>query len=105
MRGRVLPELHGHWGPTLVAHHANATPVSRSDWQGVRAWLAWQHPHLDLSAQRLRDTWLLFCTSTVAGLTPVVALMADGVGRERLMRAAEEPLESPDTWQQALRDF
>ena len=44
-------------------------------------------------------------TGTVSGLTPIVALMADGVGRERLMRAAAEPLETSDSWDYALRAF
>lgn len=104
-KGRLLPAVHDNWGPTILAHQAHATALSRKDWEGVRAWLLWQHPSLDLSAQRLRDTWLLFRTGTVSGLLPIVALMADGVGRERLMRAAAEPLECSDSWDHALRAF
>jgi hypothetical protein len=105
-RGRPLDRVSAWWGPVLQAHQASAAPLPRKDWEGLRAWMQWQYPDLDFSAQRLRDTWILFRTSATAGVTPLVVLMAeDGVGRERLMLAAAEPLEDPDAWAAAIRNF
>lgn len=103
--GRPLVGVHPHWGPVLQAHQPVATALGRKDWEGLRAYLAWQHPDLALTAQRLRDTWLLFNTGPTAGLTPVAVLMADRVGKDRLMRAAEKPLEDLEEWAAGLRHF
>lgn len=104
-QGRLLGEVHPHWGSALRAHQPDASTLARRDWKGVRAHLSWQHRGLELTAQRLRDTWLLFSTGATAGLTPVAVLMSNGVGRERLLRAAREPLEEPLASASCLRDF
>lgn len=72
---------------TLTQHYAELQAFTAADWKGLRAWMAWEHPELELTAQRLKDTWLSQrCADSV---TPVVVLMAEnGVGRHRLARLA-----------------
>lgn len=88
----------------LTRRDAVLKPVSTADWEGLRAWLKWEHPDLELTAQRLRDTWLSQRCADAA--TPVVVLMAEnGVGRSRLVRVAAEPVPDDDARLGLLLDF
>lgn len=97
---RTLPNI-------ICDHQPRLRPFSREDWEGLRSWLRWQGGARELTAQRLRDTWLARSTGGVdADVTPLVQLMSDrSVGKERLKRAASAALPDEPTYASHLRDF
>jgi hypothetical protein len=103
-KGQPLTNPPAQLPGALTQHRPLLEPLTTGDWKGLRAWLQWEHPNLELTAQRLKDTWL--SQRSADAVTPVVTLMSEnGVGRLRLVRVAAEAVLDDDPRLRLLLEF